>query len=45
MFLTKKAVFSFFSRGPHEADELLARQNFMYTGTYRWSNPNTNAKI
>ena len=27
------------SRGPKEADELLAKNNFVYTGRYRWQGP------
>ena len=27
------------SRGPAEADELASKNNFLFTGTYKWSNP------
>lgn len=27
------------SRGPREADELLARNNFKYSGSYKWVKP------
>jgi len=27
------------SRGPREADELLAKNNFQYSGSYKWIKP------
>ncbi|OQV19634.1 Glucose-6-phosphate 1-dehydrogenase [Hypsibius exemplaris] len=35
----KPIDYEFGSRGPREADKLLAENNFVYTGTYKWPGP------
>jgi len=34
--------YTFGSRGPSEADELMRKYGFVFTGTYKWSPPNPN---
>ncbi|XP_022110723.1 glucose-6-phosphate 1-dehydrogenase-like isoform X2 [Acanthaster planci] len=36
----KPIEYVFGSRGPPEADKLLEKNNFKFTGTYKWTNPN-----
>ncbi|XP_072181726.1 glucose-6-phosphate 1-dehydrogenase-like isoform X1 [Diadema setosum] len=36
----KPISYKYGSRGPAEADELTSKSNFVFTGTYKWSNPN-----
>ena len=33
------------SRGPKEADELLADNNFVYTGRYKWKKDDQNSQL
>ena len=35
--------YTYGGRGPKEADELLASNNFVYTGRYKWSKNNASA--
>ncbi|XP_041460552.1 glucose-6-phosphate 1-dehydrogenase X-like isoform X2 [Lytechinus variegatus] len=36
----KPIPYKYGSRGPTEADEMAKKNNFHFTGTYKWSNPN-----
>jgi len=36
---TVPVPYKYGSRGPREADELLARNNFKYSGSYKWVKP------
>jgi hypothetical protein len=33
---------SYGTRGPQEADEMLSKHNFKYSGTYKWTDPTNN---
>lgn len=33
------------SRGPKEADEMMYKHGFVFTGTYKWAPPNVHTKL